>query len=67
MREREREGASRRETEREGERILSRLCAVSAEPDMALDLTNRVIMTSAEIKSQTLNRLSHPGAPNLFF
>ena len=34
-----------------------------AEPDAGLELTNREIMTRAEIKSQTLNQLSHPGAP----
>ena len=38
---------------REG--ILSRLCTVSAEPNMELKPTNRKIMTGAEIKSQTLN------------
>ena len=35
----------------------------SAEPDVGLELTNDQIMTSAEVKSQRLNRLSHPGAP----
>ena len=29
--------------------------------------TNREIMTWAEIKSQTLNRLRHPGAPHIVF
>ena len=31
--------------ERERERIPSRLCSVSAEPDAGLELTNREIMT----------------------
>ena len=31
--------------EREGERIPSRLCTVSTEPDMGLKLTNHEIMT----------------------
>ena len=52
-----------REGDRERERIPSRLCSVSTEPDMALDPTNHKIMTRAEIKSQPLNQLSHPGAP----
>ena len=55
-----REGAER---ERERERILSRLCAVSTEPGAGLKLTKCEIMTSVEINSQMLNRLSHPGAP----
>ena len=46
----------------ERERIPSRLLAVSAEPDAELDPVNCEIMTCAEIKSQKLNRLSHPGA-----
>ena len=47
--------------EREG--IPSRLPTVSTEPDVGLDLTNCEIMTRAEIKSQMLNRLSHPDTP----
>ena len=50
-----------RGSEREGERILSRLHAVSTEPNMGLSPMNHEIMTWAKIKSQTLNRLSHPG------
>ena len=52
-------------TEKEGERerIPSRLCTVSAEPDVGLNPTNQEIMTQAEIKSPLLNRLSHEGAP----
>ena len=57
-----------RERERERERIPSRLCVVSAEPDAGLSLMNREIMTRAEIESRTLNRLSHPGASvSVFF
>ena len=52
-----------REGERNRKRIPSRLHAVDAEPDVGLELTNREIPTGAEIKSQTLNRLGHPGIP----
>ena len=53
--------------ERERERILSRFRAANTEPNTGLDLTNCEIMT-AEIKSRTLNRLNHPGAPtSLYF
>ena len=45
--------------ERGRERIPSRLCTDS----VGLQPTDRGITTCAEIKSQTLNRLSHPGAP----
>ena len=61
----ERERVSRTGAEREGERerISSRLLTVSTEPDTGLKPTKR----ETEIKSQTLNRLSHPGAPvNIF-
>ena len=61
--ERERE----REREREGERIPSRLNAVSTEPTMWLDLMNCEIMTWAKIKNQMLNSLSHPGANRIFY
>ena len=44
------------------ERIPSRLCSVSTEPDAGLELTNREIMTLVEIKSQMLNWLSLPDA-----
>ena len=53
--------------ERERKRISSRLCTVSTEPDVGLELTNCKIMTSAEIKSQMLNWLTHPGAPKGYF
>ena len=55
------------EQERAGnrERIPTRLHAVSAEPNVGLDPTNREIMAWAEIKSLMINWLSHPGAPAL--
>ena len=52
--------------ERQRERISSRLCSVSAEPDLGLNPTNFEIITWAEIKSWMFNQLSHPGAPTLF-
>ena len=51
--------------ERGRKRISCRLSTISTEPIMALNLTNCKNMTWAEIKSQTLNWLSHPGAPNV--
>ena len=39
------EHASRGGAERGRERVSSRICAVSAEPDAGLDLTNRETMT----------------------
>ena len=54
-RDRDRENASGGRAEREGERIPSRLCAVSGEPDVGHYPMNPEIMTSAKIKSQTLN------------
>ena len=44
-RERERERAEEGQRQREGERIPSKLHAVSAEPDAGLKLTNREIVT----------------------
>ena len=44
------------------ERIPSRLRAVSPEPSVVLRVTNREILTGAEIKSRMPNRLSHPDA-----
>ena len=64
---RARESKQGRGRKRGRERIPSRLRSVSTEPDVGLELTNLEIMTRAETKSQTLNRLSHPGAPELFF
>ena len=60
---RERKSEQGRGTERGGESIPSRPCAVGAEPHTGLDLLSREITIGAEIKSQTLNRLSPPGAP----
>ena len=39
---------------------------LGVEPDMGLDLMTKII-TWAKTKSQTLNRLSHPGAPDLIW
>ena len=52
---------SRVGAEREGERIPSRLHTVSLEPDAGLKHINCEIVTPAEIKSWTPNRLTHPG------
>ena len=57
------DGAMVRHRERKWDRIPSRLSITNTEPDTGLDLTDGEIMTRAEIKSQTLNRQSHPGAP----
>ena len=43
----------------------SRLRAVGKEPDVGLELTNREIMTRAEVRRSELNGLSPPGAPVL--
>ena len=51
--------------EREGERIPSRLHAVSTESDMGLDITNSEIIPRVKIKGRTLNPLSYPRAPRL--
>ena len=58
---RERAWKQGRGRERGRKRIPSRLHAVSAEPNVGLDPMNCEIMTWAEIKSQTPNKLSHPG------
>ena len=52
--------------EREGDRILSTLRALSTEPDVELELMNRETTTWAKIKSQMRNWLSHPGALIIF-
>ena len=44
-REREREHRREGEVERKGDRIPSRLCTVSTEPDAGLEFMNREIMT----------------------
>lgn len=59
---REREHKQGRGRERGKERLPNWLHTVSAEPNTGLDLMNRGIMTWAETGSQTLHRLSHPGA-----
>ena len=41
--------------DREREKTPSRLCTVSTEPNVGLELKNCEIMTRGEIKSQTLN------------
>ena len=43
--EREREGTSRGRAERRRDRIPSRLCTISTEPDAGLEPTNREITT----------------------
>ena len=56
------------EAERGRDRIPSRPCTISTEPDAGLELTNCEIMTSAKIKSPTLNQLHHSCTPpRLFF
>ena len=57
-----------RQREREGEREsqAKNLFTQSTEPDVVLEPMNCEIMTRAEVKSQMLNRLSHPGAPGIF-
>ena len=61
MRERERVSKQGKGSERGRERIPSRLCPVSTEPDVGLKLMNREIMT-AETKSWVCDRLSHRAA-----
>ena len=63
LRQKETEHEQRRVRERGRERIPSRLCAISKEPDGGLNPTNCEIMSQAEIKSHILNLLSHPGVP----
>ena len=64
-RKRTRKGGAEREGGRA--RIPSRLCTVSAYPDLVLDPTNCEIMMWAMIRSQTLNSLSHPGTHYISF
>ena len=67
MREKESERACRRTGEghrgKGRDRIPSRPCTVSAEPDTGLNLTNTEIVTGAKTKSQTLHGLSPQAAP----
>ena len=60
----ETDSVSRRGAERENP---TRAPAISAEPDAGAELTNHEIMTRAEIKSRTLNRVSHAGTPRVYF
>ena len=57
--------AEEEQRERGRERIPSMPRAVSAEPDMGLHLVTHEVMTWADIKSRTLNQLSHPGTPKI--
>ena len=59
----ERETERERDRERGRERESQAGSMLSAEPNAGLDPTNREIMTRAEIKSRTLNGLSHPASP----
>ena len=59
---RARENGCTRSRGAERERIPSRLCTISSEPYVGLELMNRGIITRAEIGSGMRNRLSHPGA-----
>ena len=64
MRERKRERESGGQVEGEGDTESdagSRIQAVSIEPDVGLELTNREITIWAKVG--TLNQLSHTGAP----
>ena len=64
-RKREREPGRGRETG--GQKIPSVLHTDSSKPYAGPTLTNREIMTGAETKSPSLNRLSHPGALRSIF
>ena len=59
--------AGEAQSEREREKIPSRLHTDSAQSDVGLKLKNHEIMTWAEIKNQMINRVSHPGAPKIHF
>ena len=61
-----RESVGEGQEERERERILSRLSTVSVEPDTGLELGNHEIMTRAEIKRWTLNRVTQTHPDNYF-
>ena len=61
-REGEREGERERERERENESQVGSMLSVQS-PTWGSNSRNHKIMTSAETKSRTLNRLSHPGVP----
>ena len=65
--ERERESAHTSEGGAERKRARIPICRDGAERDVGLRLMNREVMTLAEIKSQTLNWLCHPGTPSCVF
>ena len=66
--ERDKDSMSRGQAEREGDRESQAGTALSAQSPMwGSNPWNHEFMTWAETKSQTLNQLSHRGAPNLFF
>ena len=71
MRERETDRQTEHEQQRHKgrgeERIPSRLCVVSIESNVGLDLTKGEIMTGAKIKSQTLNCLGLLGTPRAYY
>ena len=52
--------------ERQRERILAMLHTVNALSNVGLEPTPHKIMSSSKIKSWTVNRLSHTGAPAVF-
>lgn len=54
-----------RESRREGEKETEAYSMLSTEPGQGLDPQDPEIMTLVETKSQTLNGLSHLGAPGL--
>ena len=66
-RERRRKEEWGRGRKRGRDRIPSRLCTISSEPHAGLYPTNCEIMTWAKIKSWTLNWLSHPATPQVFY
>ena len=61
----EREPKQGRGREREREREREKQNPKQGEPDTGLKLTNSEIMIWAKIKSQNLNQMSHPVAPEI--
>ena len=56
------------EADREGEReSQAGSVPMSTEPDMGVGPINHEIMTWAEIQSQMLNQLSHPGSTSMVY
>ena len=60
--EKDRDGVSGGGAERGRERIPSRLCTASTEPDSGLELKKLGDHDLSQNQKSTLNRLSHPGA-----